>query len=189
MAALTRCARMRDLVVGVALFWLAAACTGDGARPTGVVQAPDSADQVLEGFSHYVTRTGVRQTYVRADTAFFYEPTQTTELRRVRIIFYDKNGGETSTLTAKRGVYRWQDGSMEAYGNVVVKSSAARVLRTEALRYDDEAKQISTNVAFTFDRGGEHLVGNAFRSDPDFKNVVTSKPRGTAEKGALLPGQ
>ena len=35
-----------------------------------------------------------------------------------------------------------------------------------------------TDKHFTFDRGEEHLEGNSFRSDPDFKNVVTDRPRG-----------
>ena len=82
------------------------------------MQATDSADQVLEGFSHYVTNEGVRRSRVEADTAFFYEPTQVTELHKVKVVFFDIKGAEGSTLTAQRGTYRWQDGSMEATGNV-----------------------------------------------------------------------
>ena len=43
--------------------------------------ATDSADQVLEGFSHYVTKDGIRRSRVEADTAFFYENTQVTQLQ------------------------------------------------------------------------------------------------------------
>ena len=57
---------------------------------------------------------------MEADTAFFYEGTQVTELKNIRVVFYDVQGAEGSTLTAKRGTYRWQDGSMEANDNVVV---------------------------------------------------------------------
>jgi hypothetical protein len=39
------------------------------------------------------------------------------------------------------------------------------------------------------DRGTDHLEGESFRSDPDFKNVVTNKPVGRAGDGLLLPGQ
>jgi LPS export ABC transporter protein LptC len=164
-------------------------CEDTGARPTTTVQAPDSADQVLVGFSHYVTNEGVRRSRVEADTAFFYEPTQITELHKVKVVFFDIKGEEGSTLTAKRGVYRWQDGSMEARGNVVVISPDGRKLSTEVLRYDNGTNTISTDKHFTFDRGEEHLEGNSFRSDPDFKNVVTDKPRGVTGNGMLLPGQ
>ena len=165
------------------------ACEETGARPTTTVQAPDSADQVLEGFSHYVTRDGIRRSRVEADTAFFYEPTQVTDLKKIRVVFFDVKGEEGSTLTAKTGTYRWQDGSMEAKGSVVVVSPDGRRLQTETLKYDNPSNTISTNVHFTFDKGTEHLEGNSFRSDPDFKNVVTDKPRGVAGNGMLLPGQ
>jgi LPS export ABC transporter protein LptC len=164
-------------------------CEDTGVRPTTTVQAPDSADQVLEGFSHYVTNEGVLRSRVEADTAFFYEPTQITELHKVKVVFYDVKGAESSTLTARRGTYRWQDGSMEATGNVVVVSPDGRRLATEALRYENATNLIVTDKHFTFDRGTEHLEGNSFRSDPDFRNVITDRPRGVSGDGMLLPGQ
>ena len=177
--------------VPLSLFFAAAlaACEESGARPTTTIQAPDSADQVLEGFSHYVTSDGIRRSRVQADTAYFYEGTQITNLVKVKVTFYDLKGEESSTLTSKTGLYRWQDGSMEANGNVVVVAPDGRRLTTERLRYDNATNQISTDRRFTFDRAEEHLEGNSFRSDPDFKNVVTDRPRGVAGDGMLLPGQ
>lgn len=165
------------------------ACEEPGVKPTTTVQAPDSADQVLEGFSHYVTNEGILRSRVEADTAFFYEPTQVTELHKLKVVFFDIKGAESSTLTARRGTYRWQDGSMEATGNVVVVSPDGRRLATEALRYENATNLIVTDKHFTFDRGDEHLEGNSFRSDPDFRNVVTDRPRGVTGDGMLLPGQ
>ncbi len=176
-------------IVYALLVLSALSCEDSGVRPTSTVQAPDSADQVLEGFSHYVTNDGIRRSRVQADTAYFYEGTQITNLVNVRVTFYDLKGAESSTLTSKTGVYRWQDGSMEANGNVIVLSPDGRRLATERLRYDNASNQISTDRHFTFDRGDEHLEGNSFRSDPDFRNVVTDRPRGVAGDGMLLPGQ
>lgn len=185
----TRGAWRGRLSAVVALSTLLAACEETGARPTTTVQATDSADQVLEGFSHYVTNDGIRRSRVEADTAFFYEATQVTHLKKIRVVFFDVRGDEGSTLTAQRGTYRWQDGSMEANGSVLVVSPDGRRLKTETLKYDNGTNTISTSTHFTFDRGSEHLEGNSFRSDPDFKNVVTDRPRGTAGDGLLLPGQ
>jgi LPS export ABC transporter protein LptC len=165
------------------------ACEDSGVRPTATVQAPDSADQVLEGFSHYVTHDGILRSKVEADTAYFYEATQITELHQIKVVFFDVRGQESSTLTARRGIYRWQDGSMESSGNVVVVSPDGRRLATEVLRYDNATNMIATDQHFTFDRGEEHLEGNSFRSDPDFRNIVTEKPRGVTGDGMLLPGQ
>jgi LPS export ABC transporter protein LptC len=178
---------------GTALAALALAavlgCEDTGARPTTIVAASDSADQVLEGFSHYVTNEGVRRSRVEADTAYFYENTQITELRKVKVTFYDIKGAESSTLTSRTGTYRWQDGAMEADGNVVVVSPDGRRLATERLRYDNATNTISTDQPFTFDDTSQHLKGKSFRSDPDFRNVVTDQPSGVAGKGILLPGQ
>jgi LPS export ABC transporter protein LptC len=182
-------ARLPRLLVLLLVIGGLAACEDSGVRPTTTVQATDSADQVLEGFSHYVTNEGILRSRVEADTAFFYEPTQITELHKVKVVFFDMKGAESSTLTAKRGIYRWQDGSMEASGDVVVVSPDGRRLATEVLRYENATNLIVTDRHFTFDRGEEHLEGNSFRSDPDFRNVVTDRPRGVTGDGMLLPGQ
>jgi LPS export ABC transporter protein LptC len=185
---LTRRAAVRS-VLSVLSVLSVISCEDSGVKPTTTVQAPDSADQVLEGFSHYVTNEGILRSRVEADTAFFYEPTQVTELHNVKVVFFDVKGAESSTLTARRGTYRWQDGSMEAKGDVVVVSPDGRRLSTSVLRYDNATNLITTDQHFTFDRGEEHLEGNSFRSDPDFKNVVTDRPRGVTGNGMLLPGQ
>ncbi|HKT59887.1 MAG TPA: LPS export ABC transporter periplasmic protein LptC [Gemmatimonadales bacterium] len=168
---------------------LVLACEDPGAKPVTTVQATDSADQVLEGFSHWVSKDGIRRSEVQADTAYFYENTQVTQLRNVRVVFYDLNGKESSTLTAKAGTYRWQDGSMQANGNVVVVSPDGRKLQSDTLKYDNATNTISTNTHFIMDRGTDHLEGQSFRSDPDFKNIVTDKPVGRSGDGVLLPGQ
>jgi LPS export ABC transporter protein LptC len=181
--------RPTTLVAALGVLAVMVACEESGVRPTSTLAASDSADQVLEGFSHFVTNEGVRRSRVEADTAFFYEKTQVTELRNVRVVFYDVEGKEGSTLTAERGTYRWQTGSMDASGNVVIVAPDGRRLQTAVLRYDNPTNLISTDTHFVFDRDAEHLEGNSFRSDPDFRNVVTDRPRGVAGDGMLLPGQ
>jgi LPS export ABC transporter protein LptC len=166
-----------------------AGCESGGARPTATVQAADTADQVLEGFSHYVTADGIRKSRIEADTAYFYEATQLAQLRRLRATFYDAKGAESSRLTANRGTYRWQDGSMQADGKVVVLATDGRKLETETLKFDPKKNEISTDQAFRFEHDNEFIRGTSFTSDPDFKNVVTNRPHGVAGKGVLLPGQ
>jgi hypothetical protein len=48
---------------------------------------------------------------------------------------------------------------------------------------------VSSDRAFTYDAGGQHLVGQGFTTDPSFRNVVTQQPRGTPGSELLLPGQ
>jgi LPS export ABC transporter protein LptC len=172
-----------------ALLLAAVACERGGVQPTATMQAADSADQVLEGFAHHVTTDGVRKSRIEADTAWFYEATQSATLHNVRITFYDVKGAERSKLTARRAQYRWQDGSLDAEGNVVLTAPDGGKLQSEVLKLDNKENRISTDRAFRFERGAERIEGTSLQSDPEFTNVVTNRPRGVAGKGILLPGQ
>ncbi len=150
-----------------------------GIKPTAVVQAADSADQVLLSMSHYVTADGIKRALVLADTAYMYSPTQTAELRGVHVTFYDQRGAQSSTLTSREGTYHSQTGDMEARGHVVVVRVDSATLRTAVVRYSQSRNQVSSDQIFVFDQpGGRHIVGQGFTADPDFKVVTATKPVG-----------
>lgn len=156
------------------------ACS-NGARPTATITAADTADQVLIGMTHYVTGDGVVRARVMADTAFFYQNTQSVEMRgNIHITFYDTDGHETSTMTAKEGTYHWASGDMEGRGNVVVVGAGdGRTLKSAVMRYKQATNQVSSDQPFTFDGPNRHVIGEGFTSDPDFKNVTALRPKGT----------
>lgn len=183
--------RKADAVLLVALLGSGAiaGCSEKGAQPTTVVSASDSADQVMYGFVHFLTRDGVREGRVEADTAYFYDPTQVTVLRNMRLSFIDSTGNENATITSKVGTYTWQTGNMVADTNVVLKSHDGRVLKSEQLFYDATKKELSTPLFFTFDKDSDHIQGKGFRSDLKFEHVVVNQPVGSAKDGFLLPGQ
>jgi LPS export ABC transporter protein LptC len=160
----------------------------DGSRPTATTTLADTADQVLIGMSHYVTVTGVQRARVRADTAYFFSPTQRAEMRSVHITFYKLDGAESSTLTSREGTYNWRNGDMEARGNVSVVTTDGRTLRTEQLRYSEAKHEVTSDVPFVFDGPNRHVEGEGFTSDPDFKDVVARHPKGTGGQ-FTLPNQ
>ena len=161
----------------------------NGARPTATITAADTADQVLIDMTHYVTDDGVVRARVRADTAYFYQASQTAELRNVHVTFYDTDGRETSTMTAREGTYHWVSGDMEGRGNVVVVGAGdGRTLRSQVMRYNARANQVSSDQAFVFDAPGRHVEGDGFTSDPNFRNVTALRPHGTGGK-FTLPNQ
>ncbi|MGH7613853.1 MAG: LPS export ABC transporter periplasmic protein LptC [Gemmatimonadales bacterium] len=164
------------------------ACS-NGVRPTATITAADTADQVLVNMTHYVTHDGVVRARVEADTAYFYQPTQAAEMRTVRITFYDTDGRETSTMSAREGTYHWATGDMEGRGKVVViGASDGRTLRSEVMRYRRDANEVSSDLPFVFDAPGRHIEGAGFTSDPDFRTVVAKRPRGTGGQ-FTLPNQ
>jgi LPS export ABC transporter protein LptC len=173
------------------------ACQEEVVRPSVTLDAADTADQVLYGMQHYVTDQGVRRSLVEADTAYVYQNTQMVEMRGVKVTFYNLTGDITSTVTGDSGTYLTRDGSMNARGNVVAVTPDGRSLRSEELKYDSRSQKISSDKPFVYDRADQHLEGNGFTSDPDFRNVVTKQPRGGQRPNAkpgdttgfLLPGQ
>ena len=193
---MTTARAMGPAVLAVAALLALAGCKDDAVRPTTMVTAADTADQVLTQMEHLITSDGVRRTKVLADTAYLYEASQLARLKVVTVTFFDSYGNISSTVTADSGLYEMRTGSMKSWGHVVAKTPDGRTLRSAELMYDSRQQKISSDQPFTFDRVGQHLEGNAFVSDPDFRNVVAQQPRGgeTATPGKpggafLLPGQ
>jgi LPS export ABC transporter protein LptC len=170
--------RAERLAAGLAaLAWLGAACSGSDQPPTTVAVA-DSADQIGYGVTHYLTMDGVRRMRLEADSAYAYFNAQRYRLFGLRVTFYAPDGRETSTLTALGGTYDWQTGDMEARGDVVAVSPDERRLTTSVLHYDRRADQISGPEPFVWTTPQQRVEGEAFTSDPDLRNVQTTRARG-----------
>ena len=166
------------------------ACNETGARPGVLSTAADTADQTLLQVRHIITRDGVQKSLVEADTAYYYEASQTFELRVVTVTFYDKDGTPTSKLTSHEGTYQTMTGVMEGRGDVVVRSTdGTRTLKSEQLKYDPGRNEISSELFYTYDQGANHLEGVGFTSDPNIQRTKTGSPRGRADEGIILPGQ
>lgn len=170
------------------VFAIVGACKS-GTPITATQAALDSADQVLLGMSHYVTEVGILRARVRADTAYFYSNTQQAELRNVHVTFYDATGRPTSTLTSREGTDHWRTEDMEARGNVVaIRDKDGGTMRTEVMFYNRARNEVSSDKPFVFDAPDRHVEGQGFTSDPEFKKITATHPRGTGGQ-FILPNQ
>ena len=154
------------------------ACSDSAPPPTPFVIA-DSADQIMFGVTATITHDGVMQAMIEADTAFQYELRQVTEFKGLTVYFYNSMGARTSTLTSREGTFHWISEDMEARGNVVAVTPDDRRLTTEVLVYQKLRNQISGSMPFEYDAPDQHLEGDAFTSDTDFRNVEATRPSGT----------
>lgn len=170
------------LVAGLVV--LLVGCGGVDTPPT-IAGVSDSADQVLYQLRHNLTLDGVLRAHLEADTAYFYQASQRANLVSVTVLFYSPEGRQTSRLTSQSGTYDWRSGGMEARGNVVAVTPDHRRLTTSVLRYDRPTDQISGPNDFVFNAPDRHLEGESFTADPEFKNVVTTRPR----RGVVREGQ
>lgn len=162
---------------------LLAGC-GDEERQVEVA-GPDlmgmGADQVMVGLTHNMTREGVLQGELRADTAYIYSDDSTVRLRVVDVTFYDDQGRPDSRLTADSGRYNLQTGDMAAHGGVVVRDTAeSERLETEQLLYDALSDELRTDTAFVWHRGDDVIRGTGLVTDPSLDNVRIERPAGTS---------
>ena len=148
----------------------------------------DSSDQVLEGMTTKITKDGVVQSVVYADTAYMYSERQVALLRRLTATFNDAEGNKSAVLTARKGEYHISRGTLEAWDSVFVRTldGTNKRLRTNHLIYDRDNNQIRSDSVFFYESPTEILSGNGFTSDPNFKNVVTRQPRGR-QRGEGVP--
>lgn len=167
-----------------------AGCGGE--EQQGEVAGPDlmgmGADQVMIGLTHNMTREGVLQGELRADTAYVFSDASDVHLRSVHVTFYDEQGLPDGRLTADSGQYDLQTGDMEAHGEVVVRDTAdGQRLETPRLSYDALTRDLRTDTTFVWSRGGEVVRGTGLVTDPSFSDVRIEQPAGRRPAGTT-PG-
>lgn len=164
---------------------LLAACRTSGITPPKATAADSTApDQIMHGMVTYLVRNGVQTSKVEADTAYINQQTHYADLTGVRLTFFDSTTGRSiSTITSATGRYDMQNQSLDARGNVVAVTNTGKTLKTEHLVYDKIQNRIHSDTAFTVTGSTEHMSGTAFETDPDFKVVTVTHPRG----GEIVP--
>ena len=140
------------------------------------------ADQVLVGVEMNLTRAGVRNGVLVADTAFSYQEEGLLQLRNLVITFYGSSGIEEGVLTGREGEYRFETGDVEVRGTVeVTEAVGSKRLVTERLRYSAEADSLYGDTTFVLYRPGIQMRGDSFVSDSKLENVQSLNPSFVSE--------
>ena len=167
------------------------ACSERGVTPARVATA-DSADQVMSGMGHTITRDGVKSTYLEADSAWVFQAREVTERKGIKVTFYSPKGAVRSVITADTGTYHMRDGTLDARGNVVAVTPPpdSGPLKTEHLLFDRVTNVITSDTAYSYVSRRGNGSGASFETDPDFRRFRTWQPKGRQRgQGFELPGQ
>lgn len=170
-------------VLAISILASLIACTQAPLPPPVAGDNPaDSADQVISGFQTETVSdlSGIRLSLVRGDSAWFYQSDQRYVIKNITVIFPDSNGKTISTITARIGVYRSGDQSLDARDSVVGITPDGRELRTEHLLWDPRQNEISSDTSFVLTSPGEPpmLKGSSFVATPDFRNLRINEASG-----------
>jgi LPS export ABC transporter protein LptC len=147
--------------------------------PPRMVVDPDleamEADYIIFGLTDNVTRGGIREFVLEADTALIFQDSTVVLLRgNVTLTAHNEElGTEKAVVTSDRGRLDKTTNEMLAEGNsVLVIRSDGRRIESYELRYTPGDNLISSDSATVMYNGDDVVEGTAFNSDLNFEQVV-----------------
>jgi LPS export ABC transporter protein LptC len=161
-----------------------AACT-EG--PPRMVVDPDlaaiEADYIIFGLTDNVTRGGIREFLLEADTALIFQDSTMVLLRgNVTLTAYNEEfGTERAVVTSDRGRLDKSTNEMLAEGNSVLLIRAdGRRIESYELRYTPDSNLIQSDSAVVMYDGDDVVEGTSFNSDLSFErvNITNARTRG-----------
>jgi LPS export ABC transporter protein LptC len=97
----------------------------------------------------------------------------------VKVIFYDNELKESSTIIADHGVYREQEKLVELHKNVVGTNAKGDTFSSDELIWDETSKQIHSNkVVHVKMADGSITDGASFISDENFNHWTMTQASG-----------
>ena len=132
------------------------------------------ADYIIYGLTRYLTRRGVREAIVRADTALVFQDSTVTLLRGnvVLTAFNEELGTEKALVTSDRGRLDQSTNDLYAQGNAVllIRADGKRIESSE-LHYTPDNNMIRSDSSVVMYEGDDVIEGTGFTSDLDFEQV------------------
>jgi LPS export ABC transporter protein LptC len=99
----------------------------------------------------------------REDTTWVYDFT---------LLFYDREGIQTSTLFVDSGTVFERLGDLNAYGRVRVQTGDGSVLKTESLRWNQMDRLIETDDPVVVEKGDKVVRGTGLVSDANLDHIT-----------------
>ncbi len=151
------------------------ACTE---APPRMVVDPDlaalEADYIIFGLTDNVTRRGVQQFILEADTALIFQDSTVIFVRGnvVLTAYNEELGTEKAVVTSDRGRLDKATNEMLAEGNSVLLIRAdGRRIESYELRYAPDNNSIHSDSSVVMYDGDDVIEGTSFTSDLDFERV------------------
>lgn len=166
-------------LIGLVIFVLSALLAGlifrnyRGPGKAEVISAlPQNVDLSLRQIQYTETREGVRRWTLVADSAAHSAGAGVTRIENVRMTFYDIQGQEKMTLSAKEGTLTTATREVEVHGDVVVRTPQGYALFTERLLYQEGARQIRTEAPVRILSQAMELTGKGMELDVEKNTYV-----------------
>ncbi len=142
-------------------------------------------ETIMFGFSTIMTRDGVREFYIEADTALKFRDSTVVHLRgNVKLTAFNEDvGTEKAIVTSDRGRLDNETNEMWGEGNsVLLIRTDGRRIESYELRYTPDTNSIRSDSSVVMHDGDDVVEGTSFTSDLDFEDlrIENARTRGGA---------
>tara|TARA_Y100000590_G_C15728207_1_gene1016026 strand:- start:1647 stop:2198 length:552 start_codon:yes stop_codon:yes gene_type:complete len=138
------------------------------------------ADYITFGSTHYLSRQGIREALIVADTAYFFNDSTIVILRGgVTLTAYNKDlGTEKAVVTSDRGRLNTSENYIVAQENAVLLITGdGRRIESSELNYHQDQDRIWSDSSTTMYEGNSIVEGSGFDADLNFDQVGVRNAR------------
>lgn len=168
-------ARLATLAAIVAL-----GCLSEADDTAGTEFGEASADDVMYGVSHNMSKDGIREARLEADSMLMWNDSTHTWVMQMTLLVFNDQGGRRATITADRGRFDMSSNELMAVGNAVLTIPGQdREIRTEVLNFSQQSDRVWSDVTVVMREEGCEIEGDRLESDISFDDV---KLWGTRER-------
>ncbi|MCP4581162.1 MAG: LPS export ABC transporter periplasmic protein LptC [candidate division Zixibacteria bacterium] len=147
------------------------ACT-EPEPPQQNVADENYPDSRLDDATIVFTKDGKQNITIEAEHIDRWVREDSTEADTIKVLFFDDQGGQKSTLTANRGLIREKSEKVAMFGNVVAINEDSTVLKTESLFWDPETGLITTDDYVEIEKtDGDLLTGYGLKADRNLQEL------------------
>lgn len=150
----------------------AGACSAESEEGPATELEAVNADEIVYGVSRRMTREGVQEALLMADSMFLWRDSSHAQVIGLTLIVFDEQGRRRANITADRGRLSNVGNELTASGSAVLRvSTTGQEIRTGELHFAPEADRIWSDVPVEIHEGGCVFDGDRFQADMSFDAV------------------
>lgn len=165
-----RIAHLPRLALFVAL--AAPACSTESEQGPATELDAVNADEIVYGVSRRMTREGVQEALLFADSMFMWRDSTYARVIGLTLIVFDEQGRRRANIEADGGRISKAGNELAAYGNAVLRIPATgQEIRTEELNFAPDEDRIWSDTHVVMRETGCVVEGDSFQADMSFDDL------------------
>ncbi len=156
----------------LSLILAATACSAESEEGPATELETIDADEIVYGVSRRLTREGVQEALLMADSMFMWRDSSHARVLGLTLIVFDEQGRRRANITADGGRLSRTGSELTARGNAVLRvSTTGQEIRTDELNFAPEEDRIWSDVPVQMLEAGCVFDGDRFQADMSFDAV------------------